>query len=133
MKKVLIVEDQFMSRQMMMQILGAHFDKCHMAVNGREAVDAYVFSLDKQEPYDLICLDIMMPVLDGQEALKEIRKIEAERGIGGHDMVKVLMTTALDGPKHIMGAFMKGSCEDYLIKPIDQEKLDNYLQKFGFK
>ncbi len=73
----------------------------------------------------------MMPVMDGKEALKEIRKIEKDRGIGGSDMVKVLMTTALDGAKDIMDAFMRGSCEGYITKPISLEKLDNYLKKFG--
>ena len=46
-------------------------------------------------------------------------------------MVKVLMTTALDGAKDIMAAFVKGSCEGYLTKPITPKKLDEYLKKFG--
>jgi len=130
MKRVLIVEDELVSRQLLMSLLTSHFDLCHTVVNGREAVDAFVRSLDEQQPYNLICLDIMMPVMDGQSALKEIRKIEQDRGIGGSDMVKVLMTTALAGAKDIMGAFIKGSCEGYLTKPYNLDKLDEYLKKF---
>jgi two-component system chemotaxis response regulator CheY len=129
MKKVLVVEDDFVSRHLLLEMLKKHFDVCHMAVDGREAVDAFVRSLDEKSPYDLICLDIMMPVMDGQEALREIRRIEQDRGIGGGDMVKVLMTTALDGAKDIMTAFMKGSCTGYLTKPYSKKKIDEYLEK----
>ena len=131
MAKVLIVEDDFLSRQLLFEMLKQHFDTCHMAINGREAVDAFCRSLDEQAPYDLICLDIMMPEMDGQTALQEIRKIEKAKSVGGKDMVKVLMTTALDGPKDVMGAFIKGSCEGYLTKPINLAKLDDFLKKFG--
>ncbi|MCB2183623.1 MAG: response regulator [Desulfobulbaceae bacterium] len=131
MKKLLIVEDEIVSRLLLTEMLQRHFEICHTAVNGREAVDSYLHSLEEHEPYDLICLDIMMPEMDGQAALEEIRKIEKERGIGGNDMVKVLMVTALSGAKDIMGAFMKGACEGYLTKPISPEKLEEYLKKFG--
>ncbi len=131
MKKVLIVEDEEMSRNLMAVLLKTHFEKCDKVVNGSEAIDAYIHSLEEQEPYDLICLDIMMPEMDGQTALQAIREIEKERGIGGRDMVKVLMTTSLDGAKEIMRAFIKGSCEGYLTKPIDPDKLNDYLKKFG--
>lgn len=131
MKKVLVVEDDFFSRQLLIELLSDHFDTCHMAVNGNEAIEAFLRSVEENEPYDLICLDIMMPELNGQEALQKIRKIEKDKGIGGVDMVKVIMTTALNSPKDIMGAFMKGGCEGYLTKPIDLDKLNEYLKKFG--
>ncbi len=133
MQKALIVEDELISSNFLMELLKKHFDTCHIAANGHEGVEAFIHALDKQDPYDLICLDIMMPIMDGQAALKEIRRIEQERGIGGSEMVKVMMTTAFDGPKDIMTAFIKGSCEGYLTKPYDQGKLDEYLEKFGFK
>nr|MBF0223083.1 response regulator [Desulfobulbaceae bacterium] len=131
MKKVLVVEDDFFSRQLLIELLSDHFDTLHMAVNGKEAVEAFIRSVEEDKHYDLICLDIMMPELNGQEALQEIRRIEKEKGIGGADMVKVIMTTALNGPKDIMGAFIKGGCEGYLTKPIDLVKLNEYLKKFG--
>jgi len=131
MAKVLIVEDDFFCRQLLMELLKNHFEIIHIAVNGREAVDAFNLSLDDQEPYDLICLDIMMPEMDGHAALQEIRKLEQKKGIGGNILVKVLMTTALNTSKDIVAAFVKGSCEGYLTKPLDHEKLDEYLKKFG--
>ena len=131
MTKVLIVDDQLINRQLLINMLQKHVDLCHEVENGREAVNAFMLSLDQQEPYDLILLDIMMPVLDGREALQEIRQVEKERGIGGHDMVKVLMTTAVNEAKTIVGAFIGGSCEGYLTKPIEMKKLFEFLKQFG--
>ena len=76
----LVVEDDFTSRFLLQTILST-YGECHGAVNGREALEAYKASKEKGEPFDLICLDIMMPEMDGQEVLKEIRDIEKEEGL----------------------------------------------------
>ena len=109
------------------------YGACHLASNGQEAIDAYLSMLDKSEPYDLIFLDIMMPVKDGQQVLREIREIEQQRKIGGTDMTKIVMCTALDDSKNIMTALIKGSCEGYLKKPIDPDKVNELMEKMGFK
>jgi len=126
--RCLVVEDEFISRTLLTELLSSH-GTCHVATNGLEAVEAFRAALDDGQPYDLICLDIMMPQLSGQEALQRIRALEAERGIGGLDMVKVIMTTALDDSKNIMQAFTKGNCEAYLTKPVDQNKLLSHLRE----
>jgi two-component system, chemotaxis family, chemotaxis protein CheY len=127
--KFLIVEDEFTSRQLM-QIYLADFGQAFIAVNGREAVAAFVTALNEGHPYDMICLDIMMPEMDGQQALKAIREIEKQRGIGGLDAVKVIMTTAKDSPSDILGSFKTG-CEAYIIKPVRKEALIKEMQKLG--
>ena len=76
--------------------------------------------------YDLICLDIMMPGMNGQEALKLIREEESKAKIKGS---KVLMTTALDDSKNVMSAF-KEQCDGYLVKPITTDKLKEKLLEF---
>jgi len=126
--RILIAEDDFVSRAVLQEILSP-YGICHSAVDGREAVAAFGEALDREEAYDLVCLDIMMPVMDGQTALREIRKLEAERGIGGSELAKVIMTTALDDPKNIMQAFLKGHCEGYLIKPISRDALERELSR----
>ena len=78
--KILLAEDDFASRKFMSNYLGKYGD-CDITVDGEEAVDAFLMALEDGEPYDLICLDVMMPVLDGYQALKAIRDIEKERGI----------------------------------------------------
>ena len=83
--RILIAEDDFASRKFMLKFL-SKFGECDITVDGMEAVDAYLMALDADTPYDLVCLDIMMPALDGYQALKAIlsrrerfRKIREQR------------------------------------------------------
>jgi len=119
--KALIVEDDFTSRLLLQGILQPH-GVCHICVNGREAVEAFKTAIKAKEPYNLVCLDIMMPEMDGQAALKQMRAIESSAGIFASDGARVIMTTALDDKKNIMNAF-KEQCDIYLVKPIESEKL----------
>lgn len=128
--RVLIVEDDFTSRKLLQMILTPH-GACDIAVNGEECVDAFKLALGEGKPYDLVCLDIMMPQKDGHQALKEIRAIERERGIRGSDEVKVIMTTALDDPKNVVEAYYKGGATSYIPKPIDKHMFLHLLRNLG--
>ncbi len=119
--KILVVDDDFVNRLLLQQIL-KQYGEVHMAVDGEEAVTAIFAAMDSKEPYDLVCLDIMMPNMDGQEALKLVRKEEKRLGIMTGRGVKVLMTTALDDSKNVMASF-KGQCDGYIVKPISQTQL----------
>ena len=119
--KTLIVEDDFTSR-LLLQASLTPYGECHIAVNGRVAVEAFRAAREQGQRYDLICMDIMMPEMDGQEALRQIRKLEDDADILSGDAVKVVMTTALDDIGSVMTAF-KGLCDAYLMKPIDKAKL----------
>lgn len=126
--KILIVEDEFTSRVVMQKLL-LPYGEAHVAVNGQEAVEVFARALTDNEPYDLVCLDIMMPEMDGLQVLKEIRRLEGENGIVGPYWVKIIMTTSVDEPKRILEAF-NSQCEAYLIKPIERENFIEQLQKF---
>ena len=119
--KILIVEDDFTSRVLLQELL-TPFGECHVAVNGKEALAAFAKALKEHRPYDLLCVDIMMPEMDGQTALKEIRAQEEALGIYSHRGAKIIMTTALDDVRNIMDAF-HGLCDGYLVKPIAKAKL----------
>ena len=125
--RTLIVEDDFTSRLLLQELLKG-YGPTHLAVNGREAVQAFRQALTVQQPYTLICMDIMMPEMDGQTALREIRQLEEAHNIFSTDGAKVIMTTSLGHPKDIITAF-SGLCDDYLIKPIDKAKLLACLRK----
>jgi two-component system chemotaxis response regulator CheY len=127
--KMLIAEDDFVCRKVLQKMLSA-YGECDVAVNGREAIAAFRHAASEGKKYNLICLDIMMPDLDGQNALKEIRKIEYENGIRGTEGTKVVMTTALNDSKNVMQAF-KEQCDGYLVKPIEKNKLVALLTEFG--
>ena len=128
--KILVVEDDFVSRKLLQKLLG-HYGECDIAVNGKEAVEAFKLSLGSDSPYDLICMDIMMPGMDGQQALLEIRELETEKGISETEGVKVIMTTALDDPKSVVESLYKGRAASYVVKPINKVKLLDEVRKLG--
>ena len=81
-------------------ILCTAYGDCDGTVDGMEAVEAYMMALEDEQPYDLICLDVMMPVMDGYQVLNTIRNMEKQRGIEGDDRVKIIMMTALNEQKN---------------------------------
>lgn len=127
--KTLIVEDDFVSRLLLQEIL-KDYGPAHVAVNGREAVEAFQAAWDQGEPYDLVCLDIMMPEMDGHEALKELRRLETDRGVLSTSGVKIVMTTALGDPKNVMQSFRE-LCDAYVVKPIHKGQLLEKLRALG--
>ena len=76
--KILLAEDDFATRKFMLKFL-EKYGEVDVTVDGMEAVDAFLMSLEDEEPYDLVCLDVMMPVMDGYQALMGIRNIEKQR------------------------------------------------------
>ena len=125
--KTLIAEDDFASRKFMLRFL-SKYGECDITVDGLEAVDAFLMALESGEGYDLVCLDIMMPAMDGYQALKAIRDIEKEKNIPEEKKAKIIMTTALNEGRNVSKAFELG-CIAYAGKPIDQEKFENVLRK----
>ena len=124
--RTLIVDDDSTSRLLLESLLG-RYGECHVAVNGREAVGAFRRALESGQPYDLICMDIMMPEMDGQLAVREIRTCEAARGMLSTQGVKIVMTTALDDVKSVAESF-ELLCDAYVFKPIDAGNLLDHLR-----
>ena len=122
----LVVEDDFTGR-LLLQTFLSRYGECHIAVNGREAVDAFAIALARAESYDVICMDIMMPEMDGEEAVRRIRAIEDERGILSHCGAKIFMTTAVNNVREVMACF-RDLCDAYLVKPIDLTQLLGQLR-----
>ncbi len=127
--KTLIVEDDFVSRLLLQTILSP-YGECHIAVNGREALDAFRLAGNGGRQYDLICLDIMLPEMDGHAVLKEIRILEEAEGIPFNRGVKIIMTTALHDPNTVVSAF-HSLCNAYMVKPVDMVELLNHIESFG--
>lgn len=127
MLKIMIVEDDMVSRKVMYKILSKYGD-CDIVVNGMEAIDAFMMATTEEDLYDLICIDIMMPKVDGIKAVKTIRDIEKTNKVD--KKVKIIMTTALSESKVVEDSFNAGS-DAYATKPIDIDKLISVIQKFG--
>jgi two-component system, chemotaxis family, chemotaxis protein CheY len=128
--RILITEDDFTSRLVLQGIL-SKFGEVHIAVHGKECLDAFRLSLETGKSYDLICLDIMMPEMDGHRALKEIRRLESETGIKRGQEVKILMTTVLDDPKNVFEAYYRGGATSYLVKLVHATSVMQELHHFG--
>ncbi len=126
--KVLIVEDDVTSRLLMHRLMERYGD-CHVAENGREALQAATTALDAGQPYDLICLDIMMPEMDGQAALRGIRAAEEARHISRDRGAKVVMSTALGHEASVTRA-IQGQCDGYLVKPFDMSQLVTMMRQW---
>ena len=127
--KTLIVEDDFTSRLILQQIFSP-YGECHMAMNGKEAIDAFIIATKESAPYNLICLDLMMPEMNGRDALKRIRKLENEFGIKESDEVKILMLSMMKDSQRVDDICREGATA-YMVKPIVKETLLKHLTDFG--
>ncbi|MGE5329410.1 MAG: response regulator [Deltaproteobacteria bacterium] len=127
--KILIAEDDYASRKFLYKFLSA-YGECDTTIDGMEAIEAFLMSWEEGKPYDLICLDIMMPKTDGLKVLKFIREKEQEKGIQPSQYAKVIMTTALNESNYVYTAFDSG-CEGYAAKPLDTNKLLEVMSKLG--
>jgi len=125
--KCLVAEDDATCRALLHKFL-SKYGECDIVVDGREAVEAVKSARLKNRNYDLVCMDLRMPVMDGQEAIREIRAQEAEAG--ALRTAKVIITTSLSDMDSITNALL-GKCNAYLMKPIDIGKLLAELRELG--
>lgn len=128
--KILLAEDNSMGMKLLHTYLSP-LGEITPATNGFEAFSAVKTALQDKQPYDLICLDIMMPEVDGISALHSIRQLESKQGISHEARSKIVMTTATSDRQHIEEAKSEG-CDGFLVKPISKERLFGELRKLGF-
>lgn len=124
--KTLVMDDDSLCRGLLLSFFEEH-GAAFGAADGRECLEAFQDALDGDEPYDLICLDIMMPGLDGQKILKIIRQVEVNRGISHAKRAKVFMITGLSDSGNIVKAFTQGGCHAYLTKPVNLDTLARHI------
>ena len=127
--RILIADDEFNNRMLLERML-ARYGNCDMVVNGQEAVEAYEYAIEEGKPYDLTCLDIMMPEMDGQEALVKMRELENKNGLVGTKASVIFMVSALDTETQVVKAFFRGGCSDFITKPLSQKKLLEKLKEY---
>jgi len=126
--RILLVEDDVACR-LLLQTFLARYGDCHVAVNGREAVDLFRTSFDRGSRYDLICMDIMMPEMDGREAVRQLRAWEEGQGIRPPYGATIFMTTTVREVTDVFRCFRE-LCDAYLLKPVDLGQLLNMMKFF---
>ncbi|MBC7958364.1 MAG: response regulator [Vallitaleaceae bacterium] len=127
--RILIAEDDLVSRKFLNKVL-CKYGECDLVVDGIEAIDAFMMASSDKHPYRLICLDIMMPKVDGVKVLKTIRDLESQNNLPAEQRSKIIMTTALGETEVVQTAFQYG-CEAYASKPINTTKLIEVMEKLG--
>jgi two-component system chemotaxis response regulator CheY len=127
--RILVVEDDYISRRLLVRYLEP-YGVCDEAVNGHEALDAIRRAIASDQHFDLICLDIMMPGLDGQQTLVHLRQIEVENDLPLGHGAKVVMTSAMEDNQYIMQA-LNASADGYVVKPIERRKFVETLKETG--
>ncbi len=127
--KILIVEDDPTSVILLKTFLARYDVEIHTAGNGKDAVTMFIDEFTQNKPYDLIFMDIMMPKLDGTEALIQIKQYEESCNVSKDKQTKVIMTTAIDDKKIILKTVLQGNITAYLTKPLDIGRLKTLLHK----
>ena len=127
--RILIAEDDRISRtflQKFMQVYG----ETVVAVDGMETVDLYMDAIKQNKPYDLLCLDIMMPKVDGLKVLKVIRQLEKQHNVPPEKHLTIIMMTALADVGYVDEAFRQG-CDAYASKPVNTDKVEEVMRNLS--
>lgn len=124
---ILVAEDNPTNQKLVKTLLVKHGIQVDIADNGKIALDKYIASIQKKsKPYDLIFMDIHMPIMDGLESIQKIRTIEHEKNLTA---INIIALTA-DAIKTHQQHYLENGFNDFLAKPIEKEKFEYMLKKY---
>lgn len=129
--KALIAEDDPASQVILEKMLSP-FGEVDVTANGQDAVESFIRALNHRKPYHLVCLDIMMPGLDGQSVLRRIRGVENAKMISPDKRAKIIMTTAVRDRENVIAAIHE-QCDGYFVKPLKTNLVYDRLRELGFE
>lgn len=121
MLKILIVDDSKYQRYTIQSVL-SNYGNCDEAENGKEAVNLFTEALQNENGYDLIIMDILMPVMNGHESLRKIMSIQKLLP-DNVKKAKAIMLSSLDDPQNMMEAQYDSGADYYITKPFEEETL----------
>ena len=128
--KTLIVEDDYASRIILQRLL-MRYGETQVAGDGEEAMAKFTSAKDAGDPFDLVCLDIMLPKLDGLSVLRAIRALESAVTPNAKKPIRIIMTTAVNDKANVVAAIK--NCDGFIVKPYDMDKLILCLKGLGFE
>jgi len=117
--RIIVAEDEILNRLYLTLSLGQQGHMVAEAENGSEVIE-----LLQKDPYDLILMDIQMPVMDGIETTRLIR--EREMRLGGHVHIAAVSAYARSGDRE---RYLEAGMDDYFAKPINGEELEALLSR----
>ncbi len=131
MSRFLIADDSITVQSCLKSIL-SQYGTCDEALNGQQAVEMFQASVTSGSRYDLAVIDIIMPLMDGVTALKEIIKIQKKLGIEEEDRTKIIILSGLKDAEHIEEAVVStGTGGVYITKPFDEKTVTEALINLG--
>jgi CheY-like chemotaxis protein len=120
---ILVAEDNEINALLMRSLLGRLGHHAVITTNGAEALESWLSAKSAGSPYDLVLMDIQMPQLNGIEAAKRIRALEAGQP-GRRTPILALTANTLVEDRY---ACFEAGMDGFLIKPLDREKLAEAL------
>jgi two-component system sensor histidine kinase/response regulator len=114
---ILVAEDNPVNQQVIVRLLTRKGHEVELACNGREALEALV-----RKEYDVVLMDVQMPVMTGEEATIAIRRAEA--GTGRHTPIVAMTAHAMKGDRE---HFLACGMDNYLAKPLRASELFKLL------
>ncbi|MBU1247778.1 MAG: response regulator [Proteobacteria bacterium] len=118
--RILLVEDSEDNVLVMQLYLKKFPYRLDVAENGQVGVDMF-----KQAKYDLVLMDIQMPIMDGYEASREIRRFEGEQGRSKAPIIAVTAHASEENHRMVLEA----GCDDFITKPVPKAKLLEAIQR----
>ncbi len=125
--QILIAEDVTLIQKMLRRMLEP-YGEITFARTGREAFQEFQKTLTTQEYFDLICLDINIPEINGLDVLKNIRAAEKLNHVPLDKRAKIVIVSSTNEADVVMKAIKLG-CDGYIVKPFSQEKIIAELKK----
>lgn len=124
---VLIVDDFVLNRELLAQLFPPN-TKCDLVESGKNALAVIGHVLQTPINYDLICLDLVMPEMDGFDVLEKIRLLEEQFKSSLIKKSKILVVTSKKDSKTVSKAIQLG-CDGYLSKPFNRRSLMMHLER----
>lgn len=128
MLRILIVEDEPVNRELLLLSLRG-LGECTAVGTGEDAVLAQQRALEQNQPYNVVFLDIMLPGMDGLQALEQLRALEDRHQVPQDKRVPVIITTGLDDDQTASRAFIQGQALSYMTKPFRTGQISEELRK----
>lgn len=130
MPRALIVDDSRYQRFLIIQALEGLFSP-EEAADGREAMALFEDALRRGEPFALVVMDILMPVLSGHDALAGIRRLETQYGVDAEKRTPAVMLSSLDDPANMLRAQFESGAQAFVTKPFTPQNLLEALASLG--
>ncbi len=127
--QILVAEDVTVIQKLMQRMLRP-YGEVTFACDGKEAFQQFRNTLNTKNYFDLICLDINLPKINGLDVLKNIRSVEKINRVSPKEQAKIVIVSSTNDANVVVKAIKLG-CDGYIVKPISQEKIVAELKKLN--